>query len=336
MTHDFSRRGFMAASAAGLSACVLARMTSAQHPSPSILRVAHITDLHQMPRRNALRGIEVGIEAMLRHKPDLILQTGDIMTGTMSRPLDEARQYMGEIEAILRRDLGVPMVHAIGNHDIWGWTRSRSDASGDESIYGKRWWIDTFGGGRRYSLFRFGAWHILSLDSVQPFEESYRGGLDDEQFEWLVGELTSLGRDANVLVLSHIPILCAGAVLTDAAPGTSGDRGDGVRMPHASTYTDPWRVINAFQMAGNVKLVLSGHVHVEDRIDYLGTTHICGGALAGAWWQPPEVVAANANERAPAGVIRPQRSKPGFGIVELHANGEFVHRYEHFDWTYSE
>lgn len=326
----------MVASAAGLGGAMLTRTPRVLAQDRRTLRVAHITDLHQMPARNALKGIETGIGEMMGHRPDLIVQTGDIMTGTMARPLDEARQHMRDIESVLGRDMGTPMIHAIGNHDIWGWTRSRSNATGNEPIYGKQWWIETFGRGSRYRISQVGEWHIVSLDSVQTFGEGYQGGLDDEQFAWLEKELMALGPTANVLVLTHIPILCVGAVLTDAVPGTSGDRGDGIRMPHGSTYVDPWRVIDAFQRAGNVKLVLSGHVHIEDRIEYLGTTHICGGALAGSWWQPPEVVARNANARAPVGVLRPERSRPGFGIVELHPSGLFDYHYHHFEWTYSE
>jgi predicted MPP superfamily phosphohydrolase len=123
----------MAASAGGLGAAMLAQTARGQARESGTLRVAHITDLHQMPSRNALKGIETGIDAMMRERPDLIVQTGDIMTGTMARPIDEAQRFMRDIESILGRDLGKPMIHAIGNHDIWGWTRSRSKATGDES-----------------------------------------------------------------------------------------------------------------------------------------------------------------------------------------------------------
>ena len=60
----------------------------------------------------------------------------------------------------------------------------------------------------------------------------------------------------------------------------------------------------------NVRLLLSGHIHLLDRIEYRGMTFICGGALCGNWWQGAW-----------------QGCEPGYGIVDVWPDGRFQHQY---------
>jgi hypothetical protein len=61
----------------------------------------------------------------------------------------------------------------------------------------------------------------------------------------------------------------------------------------------------------NVKLCLSGHIHMFSRIHYNGAAHIGNGAVSGAWWRGDM-----------------QETHPGYGVVDLYADGRVKSRFE--------
>ena len=65
----------------------------------------------------------------------------------------------------------------------------------------------------------------------------------------------------------------------------------------------------------NVRLALSGHMHMLDRIDYRGVTFISEGAVSGAWWKGAHKGFAE-----------------GFGIVDCTPTGSFQHSYHPYGW----
>jgi hypothetical protein len=65
----------------------------------------------------------------------------------------------------------------------------------------------------------------------------------------------------------------------------------------------------------NVKLALSGHMHMVDEIEYLGIKLCCNGAVCGKWWNGPHLEFAE-----------------GYGIVDLHADGTVENRYVSYGW----
>jgi hypothetical protein len=64
-----------------------------------------------------------------------------------------------------------------------------------------------------------------------------------------------------------------------------------------------------------VKVCLSGHIHLVDRVDYLGVSYLCNGAVSGAWWKGPNQEFGN-----------------GYAIVDLFPDGAFTSTYHQFDW----
>jgi Icc protein len=65
-----------------------------------------------------------------------------------------------------------------------------------------------------------------------------------------------------------------------------------------------------------VKLCISGHVHLQDRVDYLGMSFVCDGAVSGNWWGGAH-----------------QECHEGFGVFDLYENGTFAHQYIDYGWT---
>jgi 3',5'-cyclic AMP phosphodiesterase CpdA len=198
----------------------------------------------------------------------------------------------------------LPVEHCLGNHDIWGWNRRQSLASGREPRYGKRWAMDVLGLEERYRSFDRAGWHFIVLDSTHAHGESYRADLDPEQFEWLRADLRAAG-NRPVLILSHIPILSAAAYFD----GDNERTGDWV-VPGAWMHQDARRLKNLFREHRNVKLCLSGHLHLRDRVDYEEVTYLCNGAVSGGWWRGPY-----------------QECEAGYALIDLRADGTFDHRY---------
>lgn len=49
-------------------------------------------------------------------------------------------------------------------------------------------------------------------------------------------------------------------------------------------HSDAVRIKDLFCRHPDVRLGLSGHLHMQERIAYLGVTYACSGAVSGNWW----------------------------------------------------
>ena len=109
-----------------------------------------------------------------------------------------------------------------------------------------------------------------------------------------------------VLVMTHIPILTATNLIEDNTVNRW-------TMYGGDMHTDNAKIISLFYKHPNVKLVLSGHIHLRERLTYNNVTYICDGAVSGAWWE------GNRRETA-----------PGYGLIDLYADGSFDERYVNY------
>ena len=82
------------------------------------------------------------------------------------------------------------------------------------------------------------------------------------------------------------------------------------QVPGAWMHIDARRIKDLFYKHRNVKLALSGHMHLLDRLDYNHVTYLCNGAVCGAWWNGDF-----------------QETKPGYAIISLYDDGSTGHRY---------
>jgi hypothetical protein len=72
-----------------------------------------------------------------------------------------------------------------------------------------------------------------------------------------------------------------------------------------------------FKQHTNVKACISGHIHLVDRVDYLGVTYMCGGAVCGAWWK-----GSRFNE-----------CDPGYSLIDLYDDGSVERQYVAYGWV---
>jgi 3',5'-cyclic AMP phosphodiesterase CpdA len=268
------------------------------------LRIAHLTDCHVQPgdwgrSRAGLTRCLRQLQA-LQEPPDLILNGGDaIMDGVTADPAGMRRQW-DLWETVFRSECRLPVEHCLGNHDLVTATDERE---------AKAPAMDRLGLTERFRSFDRGGWHFIVLDSVRPVGKRHEARLDEPQFEWLTADLENVRPTTPVLVLSHIPILSACALLD----GNNAQTGRW-QVPCGDMHLDARRLIERFNDHGNVRLCLSGHIHLADRVEYNGVTYLCDGAVCGNWWD-------GAYQHCP----------PGWGLIDLHPDGSFTHQYLAYD-----
>ncbi len=302
--------------AGALGSDAFARSTSgsvapANRSASRVLRFAHLTDSHIQPELRA----EAGVASCLRHvqdrtdAPTLLVTGGDLIMDSFAEGFDRTKQQWGLFTGAFKRECSIEVRHCIGNHDIWGWNKAKSKTKGDEKGWGKSWATEALGLERAYYSFAKAGWRFVILDSVLPFEDRYLGGLDDAQYEWLSAELSTNAAQPTV-VISHIPILSVVAMMAD---GKLQD--NKFVLPAASVFTDGARVHRLLKQHRQVKACVSGHIHMNERIELDGLTYICDGAVSGAWWKG-----------------RKERCGEGYGLFDLYDDGSFKHEYVEYGW----
>jgi len=325
MQDNFSRRGLLKASAAG---AVLGLVASAQASlgkpaaaAPVVgakrarsVRLAHLTDTHIQPEHGAIDGFAQCLRHVqnLADKPQLIVTGGDlIMDGFAADDARTALQWELFTKA-LKDNSGLRVEHTLGNHDIWGWNKSKSSTTGQERGWGKARALEVLGIARRYHSYDIGGWHIVHLDSVHTDPKDangYIGKIDDEQMDWLKGDLAAVKPGMHTLVVSHIPILTT-TVLLDTP-----EKDGAFRVSGGDMHTDSAVLRGLFEKSGHVRACISGHMHRIDRVDFRGIQYRCNGAVSGSWWRGPNAEAFE-----------------GYTLVDLFDNGTIECEYVGYGW----
>jgi Icc protein len=289
--NHMNRRDFLQIAGMGaLGITGLYTPTNAQPLTPErdrkrVLRIAHITDFHLLPFPEIM---ELATQA-LRHAqaqedpPDVFFNTGDsIMDSLFQTKVDTEWQWQGFTD-LIQAECHIPIYHAIGNHDVWGWGLNNSKIKKDP-LYGKNMAVSKLGLSNRYYSFDLAGWHFIFTDSTydlpdKVYKQPYIGQYDEEQYQWLVADIQSVPVGMPICIVEHIPILAA----CEYFDGPNEESGDWV-IPAAWVHIDARRLRQLFLEYSNVKLCLSGHTHQYESLDYLGVRYLTDGAICGAWW----------------------------------------------------
>lgn len=245
-------------------------------------RVAHITDIHVKPGDIPENGMAKALNVVQALKPnaDLVINSGDSIMDALEADKASVTSQWRIFHDILKAENNLPVYHAIGNHDIWGWF-NKSDQDKQDKIYGKQWAVDELQIPARYYSFEKANWIFLVLDSTQLNPNGgYIAYLDDDQLNWLKEKLSSV-KDKYVCIVSHIPILsiCSGLFFNK----TEGN-GD-LLIKRNLMHTDFLKLKEVFKSYPNIKVCISGHIHLQDEVTYLGVRYYCNGAVSGNWWK---------------------------------------------------
>ena len=259
-----------------------------------VVRFAHLTDVHVQPERGGGEGLAAALQhaQSQRDAPEFIIFGGDNLMNVDSEDgRNRAKVQLDLWNSVLKNECSLPHRHVIGNHDVLGL----------DPTDGKKWAVDAFGLTDRYCMFdcgcprttretamdggrpqgngEQGAWRFIVLDSTSPEGGGYKGRLDAEQMAWLDETLATTPAGRPVCIVSHIPIL-APCSFFDGENEKSGNW----QVPGSWMHIDARALKDLFRRHGNVRLCLSGHMHLADLTHYLGVTYACNGAVSGAWW----------------------------------------------------
>ena len=273
--------------------------------NPVVLRLAHLTDIHLKDEWDAPARFRRCLHHVQSQKPavHMILNGGDVVFDMNKESLSTINGQWSLYHSIIKAECNLPVHYALGNHDIWWNENDKGQAD-----YGKRFSLEQLQLAKPYYSFSNSGWTFIVLDSVHLDIDNtwYIGKLGDEQLNWLKNELASTLKDTPVCVLSHIPILTATLMIED-------DIVNKWEMTGGDMHTDTAKIINLFNGYPNVKLCLSGHIHLRDKVVYNNVTYLCDGAVCGAWWK--------GNKR---------ETGPGYGLIDLYADGSFTEQYVNY------
>lgn len=248
--------------------------------APGIIRLAQISDAHVIDTRidplEPIHGmlpadspliLQTAVDEIKDHDVDLTLVTGDLAEGG-GHGLDHAglaARILAEIEKLM----------ITGNHD--GFFRKDSFLPTTDGYSKANFYRMFAGDGPDGSI---GYWRrdfsklpisVLGLEtSHDGMDEGYVG---PEQLRWLRETLREIGHRRSVLVAMHHPLILFHRALR---------RKENADMLRVSQLNNHQEVEEAFLAAGNVRWVLSGHVHAAVHI-FRNGIHYLSSPAAGMW-----------------------------------------------------
>lgn len=299
------RKTFLKTTVVAVGSGFLPAWSLAGHQNKRGFRFAHITDIH------VKTGIipETGMAKALQHvqklhpQVDFVINGGDSIWDAMEADKEHTQIQWDLFHSILQKENSLPIYHCIGNHDIWGWFIKENRPESDK-LYAKEWVLESLRMKNRYYRFTKRNWHFIVLDSVQLNPVGgYIAYLDPAQMEWLKQELSTIPKDEFICIVSHVPILSICAALFFEKTESNGD----LKIQRNLMHTDFMSLKKIFVQYPNIKVCLSGHIHLQDELNYLGIKYYCNGAISGNWWK------GSFQEFAPA-----------YAVLEMNDDGSFT------------
>ena len=303
MTDLIARRSLLKG-LGGLASAPLLNNLSIPADKP-VLRVAHFTDVHLKDDLGAPGKFVKCLHHIQNQSPkvDLLLNGGDIVFDMNKENLASIDAQWKLMHGIMKQESSLPIHYCLGNHDVWWYEDSKQTPT-----YGKHYALNQLQLSSPYYSFTQKGWKFIILDSThQDIDDTwYIGKLGEKQFAWLENELNNTPATMPVLVMSHIPILTALLMIEDNVVNRW-------EMLGGEMHTDTAKILGLFYKHKNVKLCLSGHLHMRDKVIYNDVAYLCNGAVSGAWWN---------------GIRR--ETAPGYAVIDLYADGRFDERYVNY------
>jgi Icc protein len=273
------------------------------------LRIVQITDTHIQPEDNAPEYTRRCLDIIrdMKEKPDLIIHSGDVVMDAVEQT-EERIQTQLNLWRNVTADLKTPIYYCIGNHDVSGLENDRNDP-----MFGKRWFVKEFNLPNRYYRIEHGGWHFIFLDSIHDLDGKwYTAKIDDAQFAWLRSELQKIPSTAPVMIVSHVPLLSASVF--DASAKLTGQKWE---LSAAVLHSDTKELQELFRTHPNVKICVSGHIHLLDALTYNNVSYLGCGAVCADWWSNNVY----------------HQTKAGFSVIDLYPDGKFERVYQTYDWN---
>jgi 3',5'-cyclic-AMP phosphodiesterase len=313
---EFLRRSLI--TAAGMVTGVSAATISPEPTSSGgSLRLVFATDTHLM-QNNTLRseeGLAAAVEAIraLQPRPDLIVCGGDLTHPTPDLDYPAANKLLDRFFGIWKPLHPIETHYVFGNHDFVGTKNPR--VSRRDPRFGKGLFEKRLGLSRLYYSFEKRDWRFIILDDVWSTPDgSYYGQYKADQLDFLQSELKAY-KEKPTVIANHIPSISPFGTLVAFARFVETSF---KRRPSLISRNGK-RLVNLIRDSGaNVKLVLAGHLHHQERLEIDGVSYLNGGAVCGNWWKGSMMGCPE-----------------GFNVVDLRPDGSFAIAYKTFGWRAS-
>jgi len=217
----------------------------------------------------------------LKEKPDFIINGGDAIMDGMASDKAKTQAQWSVWNKVLNSENYLPIYHVIGNHDAWGWQLSDEQIKTDP-LYDKGWVLQQHKMPGRYYSFKKN-WKFIVLDSAHENNGGYISRIDEQQYAWLEKELKDTSIEQHICLVSHIPIVSFCAAMFQDENQPNGDW----RISRALLHTDARKLTQMFSGFKNIRCGISGHIHMQDAVEYQCIKYFCNGAVCGNWWGGP-------------------------------------------------
>ncbi|MGQ0737934.1 MAG: metallophosphoesterase family protein [Bacteroidota bacterium] len=277
------RKSFLQSSAAVIGGSLLPSPSFAADKKKKPLRFAHLTDMHVKPGAIPEAGTAKALQHVqqLKKPVDFIINGGDAIMDALEADKLKTQTQFDLLKSLLKKENSLLVYHTIGNHDVWGWFVKENKPEADK-LYGKLWVLETLELPKRYYSFTKSRWYFIVLDSTQLNPAGgYIARLDTEQMDWLQQELKAVPKEKFICIVSHIPILSICAGLFFDKTEANGD----LLVKRNLMHTDFFALKKIFLQHPNIRVCISGHIHLQEEIEYLGIKYYCNGAVSGNWWK---------------------------------------------------
>lgn len=294
---------------AGLSGTLFSSFLQ-QEDKNEAFRFVHLTDSHVFDRRAGYEGYAKCIRSVnnLRPEPDFVMMGGDMVFDGL---YNEKQDYLSWIRTFkkLSDELDMPWYPSMGNHDPYGWSNRRKSPVDDPDL-GKALIQSELNWPSTYYSFDHKGWHFTVLDCISPIEKedgpAYVPMIDAKQLAWLAKDLGSAA-DKPKIVIVHIALFYL------------GNQADGNKEATAvspNMHIQNNKAVREVLERHGVKLVLQGHCHHLEFMEYNGVKYLTSGAASGAWW------AGNW-----------QGTEEGYSIIHCNTDGSVGWSYNEYEWT---
>lgn len=293
---------------AGSATAGSADPTPPKAPIKRVLRMAHLTDIHVKTEKVAEHGMAAALYEVnnMEDKPDFIMNGGDAIMNAAAVSKANIKEQWACYHRIMKDENSLPVYNCIGNHDVFGWMMPSPD-----HLEAKKWAKQEYQMQESYYSFVVNGWKMIVLDSIHGRRSvpGYCGKLDDRQMDWLKNELEATPASTHVCIISHIPILaicCLFDSMTKAGK---------LKITENNMHCDSDQLVSMFYKAQNIRACLSGHIHLIDYVNYIGTDYFCNGAVAGEWWRG-----------------RHQQFDPAYCIMDFFEDGTVTRKVHYYKW----
>jgi 3',5'-cyclic-AMP phosphodiesterase len=280
------RRRFLTLSAAAAACSALplrAQLTPPPATTPGSLHFIFFTDTHLQPELSAAQGTAQALRKIKSLKPSFCIQGGDHVMDMTLVPRDRSLMLLDLYQKTEQALDGIPVHHAIGNHDIFG-REPKSGVAPTDPLYGKQAFEQRFNT-KTYRSFDEKGYHFIILDSIGiTAHREFDAVIDPAQLAWLKSDLAATPPGTPIIVVSHVPIVSAAA---QYSPPTD-KAGQAVAYQaltglHAFLLGNPFDVLTLLE-GHNVIAVFQGHTHINETVYWRNIPFITSGAVCGNWW----------------------------------------------------